>query len=435
MSFDVFVSYSTKDAIPAKAACAALEAAKIRCWMAPRDIVPGARWGASIVHAINECRVMVLIFSGHANASAQVGREVDQAFSKAKTVVPLRIEDIKPADELAYYLDTVHWLDALTPPLERNLGKLVATVQALLPTTDPTPEGNERVFNDAEAARAQDAARAEDERRLKEAEGLQIAATARENEKREAAALRQAEEAEAQRRADEQRHREEQEKVRSEKVERFIVEEAERERSARGAQAKDAEWAARAESPVPSAAGVPFADTRKRGKLAALIFDGRAPRIVGVLLALQGVLQLGFYVLVWSDGVGSFSFDTSTLAGIWAIPTVISAAIVVGGAMSLKDVRLFRLIGVVASSINLMWCLIFLLPEGTLNSLSYAALELRQIINNQVGGIEDFAVNRSFTDWICTISALVSAVCVLVLLINWSPANSQWRTNSPTVDG
>jgi TIR domain-containing protein len=132
MSFDVFISYSTKDLTAAKAACAALESAKIRCWMAPRDIVPGARWGASIVRAINECRVMVRIFSGNANASEQVHREVDRAFSKGRAVVPLRIEDVSPADELAYYLDTVHWLDALTPPLERNLEKLVATVQALI---------------------------------------------------------------------------------------------------------------------------------------------------------------------------------------------------------------------------------------------------------------------------------------------------------------
>lgn len=164
MRFDVFISYSTKDAVAAKAACAALEVAKIRCWMAPRDIVPGARWGASIVRAINQCRVMVLIFSGSANGSVQVQREVDQAFNKSKTVIPLRIEDVKPADELAYYLDTVHWLDAITPPLERNLGKLVATVQALLPTTEQEPAATPEV-DDAQAAQAQDEARAEDERR------------------------------------------------------------------------------------------------------------------------------------------------------------------------------------------------------------------------------------------------------------------------------
>jgi TIR domain-containing protein len=206
MSFDVFISYSTKDATAAKAACAALEAAKIRCWMAPRDIVAGARWGASIVRAINECRVMVLIFSSNANASEQVHREVDRAFSKGRAVVPLRIEDVRPADELAYYLDTVHWLDALTPPLERNLEKLVATVQALLPTMESAPPSSEPLTDDLQAAQAQDEARAEDEQRLKEAEALQSAeAPQREKEVEEAARARQKQEAEAQSGAEERR--------------------------------------------------------------------------------------------------------------------------------------------------------------------------------------------------------------------------------------
>lgn len=162
MTFEVFVSYSTKDAKAANATCAALEGAEIRCWMAPRDIVAGAQWGASIVRAINQCQVMVLIFSGNANGSAQVHREVDQAFSKGKVVVPLRIEDVLPADELAYYLNTVHWLDALTLPLEKSLAQLITTVRALLEAPRQTLEATE-LSSDVEAARAQDVARAKDE--------------------------------------------------------------------------------------------------------------------------------------------------------------------------------------------------------------------------------------------------------------------------------
>ena len=52
MGWDVFLSYSSKDKPVADAACHALESAGIRCWIAPRDIVPGAEWGASIVKAI-----------------------------------------------------------------------------------------------------------------------------------------------------------------------------------------------------------------------------------------------------------------------------------------------------------------------------------------------------------------------------------------------
>lgn len=43
---DVFISYSSKDKPVADATVAVLEANGIRCWIAPRDIRPGADWSA-----------------------------------------------------------------------------------------------------------------------------------------------------------------------------------------------------------------------------------------------------------------------------------------------------------------------------------------------------------------------------------------------------
>lgn len=62
MVHDVFISYSTQDKGTADAVCNALESAKSHCWIAPRDIVGGMAWTESIVKAIGECRVMVLVF-------------------------------------------------------------------------------------------------------------------------------------------------------------------------------------------------------------------------------------------------------------------------------------------------------------------------------------------------------------------------------------
>src|SRR5712671_587549 len=79
MPHDAFISYSTHDKAAADATCATLEASGIRCWIAPRDITPGAEWGEAIVDAINHCRVMILIFSANANKSQQIPREVERA--------------------------------------------------------------------------------------------------------------------------------------------------------------------------------------------------------------------------------------------------------------------------------------------------------------------------------------------------------------------
>jgi hypothetical protein len=137
MTFDVFISYPHQDKAMADATCATLEAEGIRCWIAPRDISPSADWATSIVDAIDNCRVMILIFSGHTNRSKQIGREVQQAFEKDKPVIPFRIENVAPEKSLRYYMGPVHWLDALTPPVEDHLHRLASTVQALLTATQP----------------------------------------------------------------------------------------------------------------------------------------------------------------------------------------------------------------------------------------------------------------------------------------------------------
>ena len=76
-------------------------------------------------------------------------------------ILPIRIEDILPARALEYFIGNVHWLDALTPPLESHIQNLAGTVKILLgrlpqhgvapiphaeqaakfPQSDPVPKG------------------------------------------------------------------------------------------------------------------------------------------------------------------------------------------------------------------------------------------------------------------------------------------------------
>ena len=139
MAHNVFISHSAKDKPTADAVCAVLESKGFRCWVAPRDIIPGKDWGESIVDAIKGARVMVLIFSGHANDSPQIKREVERAVNKGIPIIPFRIEDVEPKASLEYFLSTPHWLDAFTPPLEEHLRYLAQIIGPILDT--PTKEG------------------------------------------------------------------------------------------------------------------------------------------------------------------------------------------------------------------------------------------------------------------------------------------------------
>lgn len=139
MPFDVFISYATEDRIVANAACARLESAGIRCWIAPRDILAGRSYGEAIIEAIHEVKVMVLVFSSNANSSDHVPKEVERAVSNGLAIVPLRIEDVAPTRSLDYFIGSIHWLDAMTPPLERHLDHLLETVQKLLSSPADRP--------------------------------------------------------------------------------------------------------------------------------------------------------------------------------------------------------------------------------------------------------------------------------------------------------
>jgi len=133
---DVFLSYSSKDKAVADATCAYLESRTIRCWIAPRDVLPGSNYPRSIVEAIDGSRVMVLIFSSHSNSSPHVVRELTHAVSRGVIILPFRIEDIQPSKDMEYLIGIPHWLDAMTPPLERHITHLADTVEILLRTTE-----------------------------------------------------------------------------------------------------------------------------------------------------------------------------------------------------------------------------------------------------------------------------------------------------------
>ena len=133
MPFDVFVSHASKDRLVANAVCARLESAGIRCWIAPRDIVAGTSYGEAIIEAIHAAKVMVLVFSSNANSSGHIPKEVERAVSSGVAILPFRIEDVMPGKSLDYFIGSVHWLDAMTPPLEKHLDELAETVRKLIP--------------------------------------------------------------------------------------------------------------------------------------------------------------------------------------------------------------------------------------------------------------------------------------------------------------
>jgi hypothetical protein len=122
MPHDLFISYSSHDRSVADAICAKLEAEKIRCWIAPRDVLAGTAYAEALIDGISGARAFVLVFSAHSNTSPQVLREVDRAVHLGLPIVPFRIEEVALSKAMEFFVSVPHWLDALTPPAEIDRG-------------------------------------------------------------------------------------------------------------------------------------------------------------------------------------------------------------------------------------------------------------------------------------------------------------------------
>jgi hypothetical protein len=127
--FRVFISYAHGDKLIAEDACAIIENSGVRCWMASRDIGPGMDYATALFEALQKCSALVLIFSRKTNDSPHINREVEVAASRGILLIPVRIEDAQPSPALRYFANSVHWLEALTPPLRQHLATVITTLR------------------------------------------------------------------------------------------------------------------------------------------------------------------------------------------------------------------------------------------------------------------------------------------------------------------
>jgi hypothetical protein len=131
MAHQVFISYSSKDAEAATRICHGLETRHIACWMSSRDVAPGADFQESIIEALEQAQVMVLVFSTNANNSSEMKKELVIAGDYKLPVLPVRIEKVLPTGAFRYQLTLRQYLD-LFEDWDANMAKLAGQITRLL---------------------------------------------------------------------------------------------------------------------------------------------------------------------------------------------------------------------------------------------------------------------------------------------------------------
>lgn len=131
MHYDVFISYNSKDVHVAEAVCHYIEERRLRCFIAPRDITP-PDWASSITSAIESAKAFVIIVSEHSITSNEVAKEIALATNVSDYIFPFRIDNSQLDGRMTYHLAPFHWIDAVTPPMEKRLNELADRVAASL---------------------------------------------------------------------------------------------------------------------------------------------------------------------------------------------------------------------------------------------------------------------------------------------------------------
>lgn len=151
---DAFISYEHQSKSVADNICAVLESRGIRCWYAPRDVY--GDYATSIVDAIEKCKVFILVLSENASNSPHVLNEVELAYKRIIegdiTIVPFKMDEGMLSKAMEYYVKRLHWIDAVSEPLEQSINKLYEQLVPIL-GIQPAPAASEEKTYDTNLKR------------------------------------------------------------------------------------------------------------------------------------------------------------------------------------------------------------------------------------------------------------------------------------------
>ena len=144
MSTEVFVSYSSQDYERVIPLVDRLRSAGVAVWVDEGNIDAATLWSESIVEAIAECRVLIMMVSSHSTDSHNVVKEVMIASESKKTILPIYLEPADIPAKLKYQLTGIQHLewfdggsDEVFETLKDGLAKRGVTIDGQAPDQAP----------------------------------------------------------------------------------------------------------------------------------------------------------------------------------------------------------------------------------------------------------------------------------------------------------
>lgn len=136
MTTDLFVCHSSKDKAFADQLVEGIEKHGVGCWIAPRNILSGQKWGGAIMRALEEeCKALIFILSDDSNKSDQVLTELETAKDRRMPIIPVNISQLKLQElsyDVRYFVRSHQWIEAANMPLDQVVFKILASLKGIV---------------------------------------------------------------------------------------------------------------------------------------------------------------------------------------------------------------------------------------------------------------------------------------------------------------
>lgn len=140
-SYDVFISYSTKDYYdifgnpnpnsPIADLLTTLDNAGISYWIDKQGLSGGTVFPQEIAKQIYNCKVFLFVSSANSNQSTWTMNEIATANNYGKNIIPLRADDTQFAPSIMIYVAGLQYINYYLNPTAAKR-QLVATIKQLL---------------------------------------------------------------------------------------------------------------------------------------------------------------------------------------------------------------------------------------------------------------------------------------------------------------
>ena len=150
----IFISYSNNDLEATVKIVNYLETnGGYKCFVSYRDIPVGKVWASAIADALENCSMMVSVYSDSYNKSPQVDREIELCCdTEKKPIVTFRLSDTPMVGVKKYFLKNLNWINA-TDDYESRLPDLLnSVIQNIGPASNNAKESinrEDKIYSDA----------------------------------------------------------------------------------------------------------------------------------------------------------------------------------------------------------------------------------------------------------------------------------------------